>query len=147
MPHPVSVDKQGVELCPTRASWLRFALLRAGVAAVLLVVPCMALDPRKAITQYVQTVWTTEAGPPQSSVYSIAQTKDGYIWFGTEQGLARSDGVRFTVFDRRNSKGLAANYIQRLQASRDGSLWIGTDSGVTHYQNGSFHSLTTRDGL
>jgi len=147
MPHPVSVDKQGVELCPTRASWLRFALLRAGVAAVLLVVPCMALDPRKAITQYVQTVWTTEAGLPQSSVYSIAQTKDGYIWFGTEQGLARSDGVRFTVFDRRNSKGLAANYIQRLQASRDGSLWIGTDSGVTHYQNGSFHSLTTRDGL
>ena len=147
MPHPVPVDKHGVEVCPTQASRLRFALLRAGVAAVLLAVPSRALDPHKAITQYVQTLWTTEAGLPQSSVYSIAQTQDGYIWFGTEQGLARFDGVRFTVFDRRINKGLAANYIQRLQASSDGSLWIGTDSGLTHLQDGSFHTLTTRDGL
>ena len=146
-PSPVSVDNHHVKTCPAQAARLAFALLRAGVAAVLLTAPSMALDPRKAITQYVQTVWTTDSGLPQSSVYSIAQTADGYIWFGTEQGLARADGVRFTVFDRRNSKGLVANYIQRLLASRDGSLWIGSDSGLTHYQNGSFHSLTTKDGL
>jgi ligand-binding sensor domain-containing protein len=66
---------------------------------------------------------------------------------GTEQGLARLDGVRFTVFDRRHNPGLAANYIQRLLASRDGSLWIGTSNGLTHFLKGAFRTYTTRDGL
>ncbi len=66
---------------------------------------------------------------------------------GTELGLARFDGVRFTVFDRRHNPGLAANYIQRLLASRDGSLWIGTSNGLTHFLKGAFRTYTTRDGL
>jgi signal transduction histidine kinase/CheY-like chemotaxis protein/ligand-binding sensor domain-containing protein len=132
---------------PGRTFKLALSLVQVITAIVLLGTPSMALDPRKEITQYIQTVWNTDAGLPQSSVYSIAQTKDGYMWVGTELGLARFDGVQFTVFDRRNSKGLAANYIQRLLGSRDGSLWIGTDSGLTHYQNGSFRTVATRDGL
>ena len=62
-----------------------------------------ALDPGKAISQYIRTVWTTDSGLPQTSIYSIAQTADGYLWVGTEQGLARFDGVRFTVFNRENT--------------------------------------------
>jgi len=109
--------------------------------------PCLALDSEKAITQYVQSVWTTESGLPQTSVYSVAQTSDGYLWVGTELGLARFDGVRFVVYDKRHNPGLASNYIPRLLADRDGSLWIGTDSGLTHFGNGVFRTFTTRDGL
>ena len=75
--------------CPTQASRLTFALLRVGVAVVLLTAKSMALDPRKAITQYVQTVWTSQNGLPQNVVFSIAQTNDGYVWFATEEGVAR----------------------------------------------------------
>ncbi len=113
-----------------------------------------ALDPGKAITQYLQTTWNTGTGLPQSTVIAIAQTTDGYMWVGTEEGLARFDGARFTVFTRRNTPGLASNFIQALRADRDGSLWIGTDSGLSHFrpnpeerQRGTFETLTTADGL
>jgi len=95
----------------------------------------------------MQTVWSTESGLPQTSVYSVAQTGDGYLWVGTELGLARFDGVHFEVFDKHNTPPLASNYIGRLLASRDGSLWIGTDSGLTHYRNGVFQTITTQNGL
>ena len=107
----------------------------------------MALDPRKAITQYIQTAWNTNAGLPQSSVHSIAQTKDGYLWLATEQGLARFDGVRFTAFNHRNSKSFPSDYVTALLASRDGSLWIGTDSGLMHLQSGVFQTYTPGSGL
>ena len=131
-----------LETLGLRALWVRLV-----AAAVLLAAPGMALDPSRAITQYLQSVWATDAGLPQTSVDSITQTSDGYLWVGTELGLARFDGVRFTVFDRRHNPGLAANDIQRLLASRDGSLWIGTSNGLTHFAGGAFRTYTTRDGL
>jgi diguanylate cyclase (GGDEF)-like protein len=106
-----------------------------------------ALDPQKAISQYIQTVWTTETGLPQTSIYSVAQTGDGYLWVGTELGLARFDGVRFTVYNRRNTKSLPADYISHLLGARDGSLWIGTDSGLVHMKNGAWTTYTVHDGL
>ncbi len=93
----------------------------------------LALNPGKAITQYMQTSWTSESGLPQNSVQAIAQTKDGYLWFGTQEGLTRFDGVHFVTYTRHNASGLASSNIQALAASRDGSLWVGTDSGLSHY--------------
>jgi diguanylate cyclase (GGDEF)-like protein len=107
----------------------------------------MALDPQKAISQYIQTVWATDAGLPQTSIYSVAQTADGYLWVGTESGLARFDGVRFTVYNRRNTKALPADYIPRLLSARDGGLWIGTDSGLVHMKSGVWTTYTVHDGL
>src|SRR5262245_30318030 len=63
----------------------------------------MALDPQKKISQYTHDVWQTQDGLPQSNVQVISQTLDGYLWFGTDEGLVRFDGVRFTVFDSVNT--------------------------------------------
>lgn len=113
-----------------------------------------ALDPDKAITQYMQTSWTSESGLPQNSVQGMTQTTDGYLWFGTQEGLTRFDGAHFTTYTRHNARGLASSFIQSLAAGRDGSLWIGTDSGLSHYEppagkdeDGTFTTLTTKDGL
>src|SRR5271166_5615022 len=104
------------------------------VGAVL--VPCLqsvlALDPGRRITQYIQTAWNSSDGLPQNSVHAIAQTSDGYVWFGTEEGLARFDGVQFTLYARRQWPRLASDYVQTLLAGPDGSLWIGTDSGLIY---------------
>ena len=106
------------------------------------------LDPAKTISQYGHDVWQTESGLPQNSVLAIAQTGDGYLWFGTEEGLVRFDGVRFTVFDKRNTLSLRSNTISVLLEDRSGSLWIGTNGGgLTHLKNGRFTTLTTQDGL
>ena len=129
----------------------RLAPRCAVVATALLVIsPILyaSLDPAKAITQYGHDVWQAESGLPQNSVLAIAQTPDGYLWLGTEEGLARFDGVRFTTFDKRNTPALRGNTVSALLADRSGSLWIGTNGGgLTRLKNGRFTTLTTKDGL
>src|SRR5262245_57608165 len=67
-----------------------------------------------AVDPYVQTVWTTEDGLPQNSVNAIVQSRDGYLWLATFGGLARFDGVRFTIFNSANTPGLKSNRITAL---------------------------------
>ena len=61
------------------------------------------LDPRKSISQYAHDAWTIDEGLPQSSVLTIAQGSDGYLWLGTEAGLVRFDGVTFTTYSTANT--------------------------------------------
>ena len=78
--------------------------LGLALALLLPLVPAgqaFALPPDRAITQLRHEFWQTKDGLPQNSVDSMVQTADGYLWLGTQEGLARFDGVRFTVFDRR----------------------------------------------
>ncbi|MGA8808153.1 MAG: two-component regulator propeller domain-containing protein, partial [Thermoanaerobaculia bacterium] len=117
------------------------------IAAILVASPLLALDPSGAITQYGLSVWTTDQGLPQSSVNAIAQTKDGYLWFGTQEGLARFDGARFTIFDKRNTPALETHHINTLLVARDGTLWIGRNGGLTSYKDGKFQSYSRKDGL
>jgi signal transduction histidine kinase/ligand-binding sensor domain-containing protein len=105
-------------------------------------------DPPKAITQYNHEVWRTEQGLPQDTVQAIVQTRDGYLWLGTEEGLARFDGVRFVVFDKRNTPALKSNTISALLEDKERNLWIGTNGGgLTRFSQGTFVTYTTKEGL
>jgi signal transduction histidine kinase/ligand-binding sensor domain-containing protein/CheY-like chemotaxis protein len=81
------------------------------------------------LTTYVHNVWQTADGLPEQSVQALAQTPDGYLWLGTQEGLARFDGVRFTVYDSKNTPAFPENDITKLYVGRDGSLWIGSGRG------------------
>lgn len=85
----------------------------SGLMLLIFVEGGLALDPKKAITQYHLDVWTEREGLPQGSVQAITQTRDGYLWIGTRDGLARFDGVSFTVFRGETTPGLPANDILR----------------------------------
>lgn len=100
-----------------------------------------ALEPGTASTHYGLDVWDSDAGLPQNSVQVILQGCDGYIWLGTEEGLARFDGVRFTVFDTRNAPALKDDWVQALCETRDGTLWIGTLTGLARRRDGRFESV------
>lgn len=102
--------------------------------------PLTALDAHKALTQYSASVWTQQQGLPQDAIRAIAQTADGYLWLGTDEGLARFDGYEFVSFNRLHS-------ISALAAGKDGSLWIGSRSGLTRYKDGLFRTYTHKDGL
>jgi ligand-binding sensor domain-containing protein len=83
--------------------------------------------------------WYADDGLPQQLVTASAQTADGYLWFGTEDGLSRFDGARFATFDRRNTPELGGGQIAALLASSDGSLLIGTDrDGLIQLAGGRF---------
>ncbi len=80
---------------------------------------------------FIIDVWETGPGEqklPQSSVISIIQTRDGYIWLGTLNGLVRFDGVRFTVFDVANTPELECNQIIHLFEDNRQNLWVGTET-------------------
>src|SRR5258708_25804907 len=95
-----------------------------------------------ATVEYSHRIGRIEDGLPQNKIQAIAQTPDGYLWVGTSEGLARYDGVRFTVFDRSNTPALQDDSILALTTARDGSLWIGTEGGgLLHYQTGSFRAF------
>ena len=91
------------------------------LSGILLAEAARGLDPRKAITQYAHQVWKTDQGLPQNSIQAILQTKDGYIWLGTERGLVRFDGVEFTVFDKGNTPGMRNSNTQALYQDRAGN--------------------------
>jgi ligand-binding sensor domain-containing protein len=123
-------------------------LVAAAAAAVSVAAPASALRPDKALTQYVRDVWQTPAGLPQNSLLAIAQTADGYLWLGTEEGLARFDGVRFTVFDRSTSPALPSPNAMALLAARDGRLWVGTyGGGLIVFDGKRFKAFGPQEGL
>lgn len=88
---------------------------------------------------YLMDVWTSDNGLPDSSVTSIAQTPDGYLWVGTYNGLARFDGVRFETFDPINTPQLKNARITGLFVDARGTLWINTyDGSLTSLRDGVF---------
>jgi signal transduction histidine kinase/CheY-like chemotaxis protein/ligand-binding sensor domain-containing protein len=109
------------------------------VAVLTLTTNAYALDPSKAISQYVHLLWDSDDGLPQNSVTVVVQTRDGYIWFGTQEGLVRFDGVRFTIYDKTREPALRTNHVTALVEDRDGVLWIGLNDGnVVRYGDGRF---------
>ena len=92
--------------------------------------------------------WTADSGLPQNIVTAIRQTRDGYLWIATFDGLARFDGVRFTVFNRANSPGIYSNRFTSLFEDTRGDLWMGTEIGaVTRYTGGRFITYSAPNGL
>ena len=88
-----------------------------------------------------------ENGLPQNTVQALAQTKDGFLWLGTEAGLVRFDGVEFQTYDRNSNPALPGSDIRCLLESRGGALWIGTNAGLARWKDGAVTAFTTQDGL
>ncbi len=104
--------------------------------------PAMGLDGTKALHQYVHRKWGIDDGLSQLSVTAVLQTDDGYIWIGTQEGLARFDGQRFTNYHAGDPEVMKTDEVTALAETSDRSLWIGTNgSGVLRYRNGRFEAF------
>src|SRR5690349_1647826 len=101
-----------------------------------------------AQAQYRYDHWTAETGLPQNIITAIHQTPEGYLWVATLDGLARFDGVRFTIFNKSNTPGLRSNRFTCLYQDDMGDLWAGTEVGViTRYHQGQFITYAIEQGL
>ena len=121
---------------------------------MFLAVACLVLDParggastRKRIGQFMRTIWESGTGLPQNSVQAMLQTRDGYVWLGTEEGLVRFDGERFEVFNRTNTPELPGQDVKSLFEAPDGSLWIGMVGGLARLKDGHFTAYSLAHGL
>ncbi|MCP4151846.1 MAG: response regulator [bacterium] len=109
--------------------------------------PLFALDPEIENSQYIHEAWGLKEGLPQVTVKHIAQTRDGYLWLATKEGLARFDGVTFTVYDKSTTPTLNNHNLTVLHEDRKGLLWIGTYGGVTCLKGGVFINDSSGYGL
>lgn len=82
------------------------------------------------ISQYSSRAWQTDAGLPNRTAQAVLQTRDGFLWVGMQHGLARFDGIDFTVFSPDNVKEMENANILGLYETRDGRLWFATSKGV-----------------
>ncbi len=90
--------------------------------------------------------WQREDGLPHNSIRAITQTREGYLWVGSDEGLARFDGIRFVSFGLRD--GLHSGAVRALLEDRDGALWVGTmGGGLARFKDGRFSTITTPEGL
>jgi ligand-binding sensor domain-containing protein/AraC-like DNA-binding protein len=130
------------------------------VLILLLLWPIWALDSDQLADQYLVDTWDTGKGLPANSVYSLCQTPDGYLWLATEKGLARFDGMKFSVIPF-FQKGAGSPNLREKQdppvtiipyvlfLDRSDILWIGTEEGLTSYdyRTGRFETFTRAYGL
>jgi signal transduction histidine kinase/ligand-binding sensor domain-containing protein len=113
----------------TRASiWLSI-LLAYGACA-------FALDPSLDVSQYAHTAWKIREGFTKGTIFSLAQTPDGYLWLGTEFGLVRFDGVQAIPWQAPSGDPLPSDWIDSLIVAHDGTLWIGTEKGLASWKDG-----------
>lgn len=128
-----------------------FGRTRPGLLVLLLLLvasPSFGLDARKSLSQYRLDFWRSDQGLLQSSARALLQTRDGYLWLGTDEGLVRFDGVRFVLFDRTNTPAIPQNGITALAEDAAGRLWIGMNSGgLTSLHAGVFTNNLKADGL
>ena len=100
---------------------------------LLCVTSVWAVDPNRHITQYAHTAWRVQDGIEVGT--TVTQTLDGYLWFGTSNGLMRFDGVRFIPYDLPPLTPPLRSFNYLLGAG-DGSRWIGTRDGLARLKDG-----------
>ena len=104
------------------------------------------LEPRTVLDRTGRQSWTTENGLPENTVPVLLQSREGYLWVGTETGLARFDGVSFRVFDHANTPSLPEAEIRCLMEGSAGELWIGTSEGLVRFREGRGEVSRSADG-
>lgn len=129
--------------------------LRSATKILLLLVllggmtrPSSALDPSRSLTQYLHRIWQVQNGLPRTTIFSICQTADGYLWLGTQTGLVRFDGIKFTELPELGGVTLANERIVQIVEDHQRTLWIATSSsGLVRYQSGVAARFTDSDGM
>ena len=105
--------------CSPVGAWLILALGSGSTA--------QALDPNHKLTQYVHRTWQTQAGLSQASIYVVTQTRDGYLWVGTQSGVARFDGVEFQPIRALQANSLGDVWARAMVEDAAGRVWITTN--------------------
>ena len=93
--------------------------------------------------EYIIDSWNTEKGLPVNGVNTLTQTKDGYLWLGSEEGLVRYNGSDFVVFNSKNNPAFKDSFITSLYSDQSDTLWIGTRMGtLIRYSDKKFKGFT-----
>ncbi len=102
----------------------RLVLALAGVVVALMTGRSMADVGPVPAGDYLIHNFTVDDGLRSDTLYDLTQDKDGYLWCASAVGLVRFDGVRFTVFDKDNTPGLATRAVYSVKTGPGGHMWV-----------------------
>ena len=104
-------------------------LIRKITFLVIFLIFAVSVRPQE---RYVFSNLSLKDGLPQITVLCIHQDRDGYMWFGTRNGLNRYDGYNFYTYkyDAENPASISDNHILCMAEDGDGHLWVGTNNGL-----------------
>ena len=120
----------------------RWAGRCTAIALAFAAVAAHAMDPERAMSQYVRERWGTDRGYPGATIHAISQTADGYLWLGTDKGLVRFDGSAFRRLPEPSRSSPSITQVLGMTADGGGSLWIRLGGArVARYRDGRFESL------
>ena len=120
--------------------------LTIGLVCLASSTPAEALTRELTLQQLRHTSWGAKEGAPAGSIYSIAQTRDGYLWL-SDGTLSRFDGLKFVPIDLPRDPRLGSMRITSLAARGSGGLWIGFNNGAGLLKDGNLTVYTARDGF
>ncbi len=110
--------------------------------------PAAALDPDRALAQYLRDTWGPEQGFPGGPVYGLTQSADGYLWIAAEKGLVRFDGLRFRLFEPSGATSATGPTVLGVAAAPDGSLWARLRGpALVRFRDGAFENILPTVGL
>jgi len=117
------------------------------MAAALIVNPVWHGLTEEPYPGFPHRSWDVHDGLPDNRIKVIFQTRDGYLWLGTRDGLARFDGKRFTVFNQANTKVFVGDDFWSLTEDRRGGLLACSSSGLYRFTGGRFMRFGLGRGL
>ena len=131
---------------PHHARWTPRLFLSV-TALLVCLLSALAAAQSPDVAQYAHTAWRNRDGFSKGTIYSIAQTADGCIWLGTENGLLRFDGVRTVPWRASSDQSLPSDKVIAVLAARDGTLWIGSGKGLASWKGGKLRIYPDFAGL
>ncbi len=109
--------------------------MRKWAVAILLLAAAIPLSAQR----YNFKFYGEEEGLQNLGVQVVLQDRAGFLWVGTQNGLFRYDGDRFSGFTKSN--GLPGSRIESLHESADGTLWVGTRSRLARRNGDAFEAV------
>jgi len=117
------------------------------IMPLILTISLYGLDPHKKLNQYLRHSWSNKNGLPINYVPAITQTKNGYLWIATQEGVVRFDGIKMITYNSNNVPLFKSNMVNCLLEDNYENLWIGTMNGLLRYKDNKFNFFSTKDGL
>jgi ligand-binding sensor domain-containing protein len=109
---------------------LRRVTVRLLIVVSVAVQSVLAVDPNQRATSYIRTSFSVEDGLSSNVVNAIVQTRNGFLWVGTDAGLDRFNGRHFTPIYFRGPRSTPQGIVSSLAEGLDGDLWVGTSAGL-----------------
>jgi signal transduction histidine kinase/ligand-binding sensor domain-containing protein/ActR/RegA family two-component response regulator len=122
---------------------MRLVVLRGSLAALVFAIALPVFGQRPTggaadlVREFVHESWSVRDDLPAANFFTVLQGRDGYLWFATDHGLVRFDGVRMTLFEPQPASATADQGVTAITEGRDGGLWVGTSAGMVARFDGS----------